>query len=203
MTLTKWIFSRLKCNTMIGGGINDSHLGFSTHRPSCPKLLQSITILAALAFVVMGCAAVGKVNPSGNYVLITGLVCTSPLMVDGDLNTGDTVYIEGTMGSGERSVTTPDSPYADMFAPTTVTLPAKRKVVLVVLHAKNLTNFKVLARDGREWIELQRFRKNRLNRVAVTTSAVTDAIRIIAIDFGQIRGRDRPEIQEIEVYGIP
>ncbi|MDE0042520.1 MAG: hypothetical protein OXT74_10830, partial [Candidatus Poribacteria bacterium] len=75
--------------------------------------------------------------------------------------------------------------------------------VMVVLHAKNLTNFKVLARDGKEWKELQRFRRNRLNRVAVTTSAETDAIRIIAIDFGQIRGRDRPEIQEIEVYEIP
>ena len=188
---------------MIGGGTNDSHLSFSTYRSSYPKLLHSVAILIVLGFVFMGCAAVGKVNPSGNYVLITGLVCTSPQMVDGDLNTGDTVYIEGTMGSGERSVTTPDSPYADMFAPTTVTLPEKRKVVMIALHAKNLTNFKVLARDGREWHELQRIRKNSLNRVAVTTSAVTDAVRIIAIDFGQIRGRSRPEIQEIQVYGIP
>lgn len=163
---------------------------------------RSIAILTALAVGVMGCAAIGKDNPSGNYIRVTGLVCTSPQMVDGDLNTGDTVYIEGTMGSGERSVIIPDSPYADMFAPTTVTLPAKREVVMIVLHAKNLTNFKVLAQDGREWKELQRFRSNRLNRVAVTTSALTDAIRIIAIDFGQIRGRDRPEIQEIEVYGI-
>ncbi len=121
-------------------------------------------------------------------------------MVDGNLNTGDTVYIEATMGSGERTVTTPNSPEADMFAPTTVTLPAKRKVVMIVLYGKNLTSFKVLARDGREWKELQRFRKNRLKRVAVTASAITDAIRIIAIDFGQIRGSPRPEIQEIEVY---
>ena len=44
--------------------------------------------------------------------------------------------------------------------------------------------------------------KNHLRRVAVTTSAVTDAIRIIALDFGQLRGKPRPEIQEIEVYGI-
>ena len=187
---------------MIGGGINDNHLGGSTFRPSCPKTPQAIAILMVLVFVSMGCAAVGKVNPSGNYVLIPGLVCTSPVMVDGDPNTGDTVYIEGTMGSGERTVTTPDSPYADMFAPTTVTLPTKRMVGMIVLHAKNLTNFKVLARDGREWKELQRFRNNLLNRVAITTSAVTDAVRIIAIDFGQIRGRGRPEIQEIEVYGI-
>ena len=164
---------------------------------------QSIAMLTAAAFVVTGCAAIGKDTPGGNYASVSGLVCTSPQMVDGDPNTGDTVYIEGTMGSGERSVITPDSQYADMFAPTTVTLPGKRNVVMIVLHAKYLTNFKVLARDGREWKELQRFRRNRLNRVAVTTSAETDAIRIIAIDFGQIRGRDRPEIQEIEVYEIP
>ena len=164
---------------------------------------QSIAILTALAFVVMGCAAIGKDDSIGNYIPISGLVCTSPQMVDGNLDTGDTVYIEGTMGSGERSVIIPDSQYADMFTPTTVTLPAKREVVMIVLHAKNLTNFKVLAQHGREWKELQRFRSNRLNRVAVTTSALTDAIRIIAIDFGQIRGRDRPEIQEIEVYGTP
>ena len=164
---------------------------------------QSVAVLIAIVFAFVGCAAVDKVNPRGDYVPISGLVCTSPQMVDGNPRTGDTVYVEGTMGSGERSVTNPDSPYADMFAPTTVTLPEIRNVAMIVLHAKNLTNFKVLARDGREWKELQRFRKNRLTRVAVTTSAVTDAIRIIAIDFGQIRGRDRPEIQEIEIFGIP
>ena len=163
---------------------------------------QSVAILTTLAFAFMGCAAVGKVNPSGNYVRISGVVCTSPQMVDGNPRTGDTVYIEATMGSGERTVTNPDSSYADMFAPTTVSLPARRKVVMIVLHGKNLTSFKVLARDGQEWKELQRFRKNHLKRVAVTTSAVTDAIRIIALDFGQIRGKPRPEIQEIEVYGI-
>lgn len=166
-------------------------------------MTRPIAILTALAFAATGCAVVYKVNPSGDHVPISGLVCTSPQMVDGDPRTGDTVYIEGSMGVGERSVTTPDSPYADMFAPTTVTLPEKRRVVMIVLHAENLTNFKVLARDGREWKELQRFRGNRLNRVAVTVSAVTDKIRIIAIDFGQIRGRNRPEIQEIEVYGAP
>ena len=166
-------------------------------------MLQSIALLTLISSASMGCAAVGKVNPTGNYVPISGLVCTSPQMVDGDPRTGDTVYIEGTMGSGERSVANPDSHYADMFAPTTVTLPTKRKVAMIVLYGKNLTSFKVLARDGQEWKELQRFRKNHLKRVAVTTSAVTDAIRIIAIDFGQIRGRSRPEIQEIEVFGLP
>ena len=166
-------------------------------------MTQSIAILSTAALVVTGCAAIGKDNRSANYAPVTGLVCTSPQMVDGDPHTGDTVYIEGTMGSGERTVITADSQYSDMFAPTTVTLPTKRNVVMIVLHATNLTNFKVLARDGKEWKELQRFRRNRLKRIAVTTAAETDAIRIIAIDFGQIRGRDRPEIQEIEVYAIP
>lgn len=166
-------------------------------------MTQLIALLITLVFASMGCAIVGKVKPSGDHVPITALKCTSPQMVDGDLRTGDTVYIEGSMGVGERTVTTPDSPYADMFAPTTVTLPEKRKVVMIVLHGENLTNFKVLARDGREWKELRRFRGNRLNRVAVTASTVTDSIRIIAIDFGEIQGRRRPEIQEIEVYGAP
>lgn len=203
MTSMRWIFSRLRCRTTIDRSANDSQLGSLSYKASFPTVPQSVAMLIMLAFTFMGCATVGKINPSGNYVPISELVCTSPQMVDGNLNTGDTVYIEGTMGSGERVVTTPDSQFADMFAPTTVTLPAKGKVAMIVLHAKNLTNFKVLAQDGREWKELQRFRNNRLNRVAVTTSAVTGAIRIIAIDFGQIRGRNRPEIQEIEVYGVP
>ncbi|MDE0299288.1 MAG: hypothetical protein OXN17_11690 [Candidatus Poribacteria bacterium] len=160
---------------------------------------QSIAMLTALAVAAMGCAAIGKGNGPSSYSTVPKMVCTSPQMVDGDLNTGDTLYIEGTMGSGERTVSTPDSQYADMFAPTTVTLPAKRRVVSIVLHARNLTNFKVLARDGSEWKELHRIRNNRLNRVVLTKSVETDALRFIAIDFGQIRGRPRPEIQEIEV----
>ena len=63
---------------------------------------QSVAILTTLAFAFMGCAAVGKVNPSGDYVRISGLACTSPQMVDGNPGTGDTVYIEATMGSGDE-----------------------------------------------------------------------------------------------------
>ena len=165
---------------------------------------KSTAKLSLLALVFIGCATFSKVQSNRNYVSIPGLVCTSPEMVDGDDRTGDTVYIGGSIGSGERTVTTPDSRYVQCIfdTPTMVNLPAEHKVGMIVLHGENLTNFKVLAKDGQKWKELRRFRNNRLKRVAVTTSTVTDAILIIAIDFDQIRGQPRPEIQEIEVYGI-
>ena len=152
--------------------------------------------------VFTGCVLFDNPKPGGNYVPITGLVCTSPEMVDGDLKTSDTVYVEGSMGVGEHSLMSPNSKAARWVAPTTVKLPTQQKVGMIVLYGENLTNFKVLAKDGKEWKELRRLRfRNPRKRVAITTPVVTNAIRIIAITDELIPKGRRPEIQEIQVYG--
>ena len=96
-----------------------------------------------------------------------------------------------------------DSPMAHLVAPTTVQLPKRSEVGMIVLYGEHLVEFKVLAKVGEEWKELQRFRKNRRKRVAVTTPVVTDMIRIVAVrDFFSAQ-KPRPRIQEIRVYVKP
>ena len=63
--------------------------------------------------------------------------------------------------------------------------------------------FKVLARVGEEWKELQRFRKNRRKCVAVTTPVVMDMIRIVVMKDFFTAQKPRPKIQEIQVYVKP
>ena len=95
--------------------------------------LWKFTFLSVLG----GCAVFGNLQPSGDYVPIAGLVCNSPDMVDGDMDTSDIVYIEGSIGVGERSkgisAMRLDSPAAHLVAPTTVQLPKRlcEKLILV------------------------------------------------------------------------
>ena len=93
-----------------------------------------------------------------------------------------------------------DSPLAHLIAPTTVQLPKQSEVGMIVLYGQHLVEFKVLARVGEEWKELQRFRNNRRNRIAVTTPVMTDMIRIVAIKDFFTAQKPRPSIQEIQVY---
>ena len=170
-------------------------------------MYQHLWKFTFLTLTLAGCAVLNNSEPRGDYVPITGLKCTSPEMVDGDMDTSDLVYIEGTMGVGEQSegISTMalDAPGAHLVAPTTVQLPQPYQVGMIVLYGENLTNFKVLAKEGEDWKELRRFRNNNRKRVAVTTSVVTDTIRVIAIGYGLIRKGHRPEIQEIQIYGKP
>ena len=144
---------------------------------------------------------------SGDYVLIAGLVCSSPEMVDGNMDTSDLVYIEGTIGvgKGNKGISTMrlDSPVAHLVSPTTIQLPKRSEVGMIVLYAEDLVDFDVLAKAGEEWKELQRFRNNRRKRIVVTTPVVTDTIRIIAIKGHLGSKNPRPSIQEIQVYAKP
>ena len=162
-----------------------------------------------LTCVLAGCTVFSNSQPSGDYVPIAGLVCNSPEMVDGNMGTSDLVYIEGGRGGGEQnrnkriSTMRLDSPLAHLIAPTTVQLPKRHEVGMIVLYGEHLMDFKVLAKVGEEWKELQRFRNNRRKRVAVTTPVVTDMIRIVVIKDFFTAQKSRPSIQEIQIYVKP
>ena len=160
-----------------------------------------------LTYVFAGCMVLSNSQPNGDYVPIAGLVCSSPEMVDGNMDTSDLVYIAGTIDVGKRnkgiSTMQLNSPVAHLVSPTTVQLPKQYTVGMIVLHAEDLVNFDVLAKVGEEWKELQRFRNNRRKRIVVTTPVLTDTIRIIAIK-GHIGSKNpRPSVQEIQVYAKP
>lgn len=163
--------------------------------------------LTFLTYVFTGCAMFSNSLPTGDYVPITGLVCSSPEMVDGNMDTSDLVYIGGSMsvGKGNKaiSITRLDSPVAHLVSPTTVQLPKPYKVGMIVFYAIDLVDFDVLAKVDKEWKELQRFRNNRRKRIVVTTPVVTDMIRIIAIKGHLGIKNPRPSIQEIQVYAKP
>ena len=174
------------------------------HEKGMRSVFQQLWKFTFLTCVLGGCAVFGNVQPSGDYVPIAGLVCNSPEMVDGDMATRDFVYIEGSIGVGERNqgigAMRLDSPVAHLVAPTTVQLPKRSEVGMIVLYGEHLVDFNVLAKEGEKWKELRRFRKNSRKRIMMTTSVVTDTIRIIAIKG--VRGSKNPRstIQEIEVY---
>ena len=160
-----------------------------------------------LACVFAGCTVLSNSQPRGDYVPIAGLICNSPEMVDGDMDTSDLVYIAGTISLGKRnkgiSAMQLNSPVAHLVAPTTVQLPKQYEVGMIVLYGEDLVDFDVLAKVDEEWKELQRFRNNRRKRIVVTTAVVTDTIRIIAIKGHVGIKNPRPSIQEIRVYTKP
>ena len=170
-------------------------------------MFRQLWKFAFLTYAFAGCTVFSNSQPSGDYILIAGLVCSSPEMVDGNMDTSDLVYIEGTIGVGKRnkgiSTMQLDSPVAHLVSPTTVRLPKRYEVGMIVLYGERLVDFDVLAKAGEEWKELQRFRNNRRKRIVVTTPVVTDTIRIIAIKGHLGSKNPRPSIQEIQVYAKP
>ena len=170
-------------------------------------MFRQLWKFAFLTCVFASCAVFRNSQPSGDYVLIAGLVCSSPEMVDSNMDTSDLVYIEGTIGvgKGNKGISTMrlDSPVAHLVSPTTVQLPKRYEVGMIVLYGERLVDFDVLAKAGEEWKELQRFRNNRRKRIVVTTPVATDTIRIIAIKGHLGSKNPRPSIQEIQVYAKP
>ncbi len=170
-------------------------------------MFRQLWKFAFLTCVFAGCAVFSNSQLTNDYAPIAGLICSSPEMVDGDMDTSDLVYIEGTIGVGNRNrginTLQLNSPVAHLISPTTVQLSKRSEVGMVVLYAEDLVDFNVLAKVGEEWKELQRFRNNRRKRIVVTTPVVTDTIRIIAIK-GHIGSKNpRPSIREIQVYVNP
>ena len=87
-------------------------------------MFRQLCIFTFLTCVFIGCAMFSNSQPSGDYVPIAGLVCNSPEMIDGNMNTSDLVYIGGSMsvGKGNKAISAMrlDSPVAHLVAPTTV-----------------------------------------------------------------------------------
>ena len=117
-------------------------------------MFQQLWKFTFLTCVFAGCAVFSNSQPSGDYVAITGLVCNSPEMVDGDMETRDLVYIEGGRGGGELNKNKRigkmrlDSPLAHLVAPTTVQLPKQSEVGMIVLYGETFGGIQGL---GKGW----------------------------------------------------
>lgn len=175
-------------------------------------------ILILLTLFLLGCESslfkkVFKEQQwSENYALADGVRCTTPEMIDGDINTaGKTMFPEKVYGS--PLLTTIPSTEAEVI------LPEKKSINKIVIRSENLKNFSVLASTGEKdsWKVIKEFDKNAEKEIVVRTSVVTDRIKIRAkADFSfSGLGTDRanigivktgkvvePEIQEIELYGF-
>jgi len=151
---------------------------------------------------------------SENYALAEGVKCTSPEMIDGDVNTaGKTIFPEGVYGKTVYG--------AFPSAEVEVTLPEKKSIRKIVIRSEDLSAFDVLASIGEkgDWKLIKEFEKNTEKEIVIRTSVVTDKIKIRARGKSSFAGTERgivhggvmtmrsttvtePEILEIELYGL-
>ena len=142
---------------------------------------------------------------SENYALADGVICTSPEMIDGDINTiGRAAFPERISG---RTVYG-----AFPNAEVEITLPEKKSIHKIVIHSENLGSFKVLASDmaTQDWKIIEEVDKSDLKDFVIRTSLVTDKIMIRARGLASSAGDGNintvrvaePEIKEIELYGF-
>ena len=151
---------------------------------------------------------------SENYALADGVRCTSPEMIDGDVNTaGKTVFPERVYGKTVYG--------AFPSAEVEVTLPEKKSIRKIVIRSEDLSTFQVLASVDRkdDWKLIEEFDNNTEKEIVIRTSVVTDKIKIRARAESKFEGTERaivhggvmtmrsskisePEIQEIELYGF-
>ena len=150
---------------------------------------------------------------SENYALADGVRCTSPEMIDGDVNTvGEAAFPEGVRG---RTVYG-----AFPNAEVEITLPEKKSIRKIVIRSDDLKSFDVLASAGRDdWKLITEFDNNKETDITIRTSVVTDRIKIRARGKASFDGTKRsvvqgalmttrsasiaePEIREVELYGF-
>lgn len=151
---------------------------------------------------------------SENYALADGVRCTSPEMIDGDINTvGKAPFPERVYGKTVFG--------AFPSAEVDITLPEKKSIRKIVIRSDDLSDFSVLASAGGpdEWKLIKEFSNNREKEVVIRTSVVTDKIKIRARGKSTFEGAERavvhgaltimrsakvtePEIREIELYGF-
>lgn len=177
-----------------------------------------ILCLASISMGLMGCGSAffqtlfKEQEWSENYALADGVDCTSPEMIDGDVNTsGATVFPERVRG---RTVYG-----AFPSAEAEVILPEKKPIRKIVIRSEDLVSFDVLASIGEreDWKLIKEFEKNTKKEIVIRTSVVTDKIKIRArpkstfegVESSIVRGTiirsstvTEPEIQEIELYGF-
>ena len=148
---------------------------------------------------------------SENYVLADGVICTSPEMIDGDINTVGRASFPERVGGRTVYGAFPN-------AEVDITLPEKKSIHKIVIYSDKLESFRIMASAGTggNWKEIANFDNNTEKMIVIKASVVTDKIKIrarpIAGDSsvaardvglaGRVRAMLEPEIQEIELYGF-
>jgi len=183
------------------------------------RLVGVLSLLVCLGFM-LGCGGitsklVSKQEWSENYALMKGATATSPEMIDGNVRTlGETTFPEGAQGVVGAS------PASEAI----VTLPEKKVIRRIVIHAANLKTFGVYAdKGGGDWDIIKDVKSVKSNPIelSVTTAFPTDRIRVRVLttdDDAEVRRKERArtggfsrftgsrraqgKIYEIELYGF-
>ncbi|MFQ5885367.1 MAG: hypothetical protein ACE5IO_09755, partial [Thermoplasmata archaeon] len=120
-----------------------------------------ILCLASISIGLAGCesalfqAIFQEQEWSENYALADGVRCTSPEMIDGDVNTaGKAAFPEGVYGRAVYG--------AFPSAEAEVTLPEKKSISKIVIRSEDLSKFDVLASIGErgDWKLIKEFDNN-------------------------------------------
>ena len=159
-------------------------------------------ICVLVVFLCAGCSELFVPQQfSENYALADGVTCNAPAAVDGNLDTAS---------NNTRIL---------------ISLPEMKSIRKIVIHSPNISDFILYESIGQEgeWKIIKGIKGNKLTRVVINTQVTTDRIRMFISDTRgkryskpgvakDIAGRDvltfsrqmdaRPEIQEIELYGL-
>jgi hypothetical protein len=181
---------------------------------------SGIFAIVICLLLVLGCGGivgklVSKQEWSENYALMDGVRATSPEMIDGRTRTfGETTFPEGTQGVYGMS------PASEAI----VTLPERKVIRRIVIHAPNLKEFDVFVDKGNDdWEIIKEVNsvKSKPIDLSIIAPFPTDRIRVRVLgttDDAQIQrrrssqgggrffqrgGRRAPaRIHEIELYGF-
>ncbi len=158
-------------------------------------------IIISIFLSFIGCSALFVPQElSENYALMPGVECDAPEAVDGDLN---------TVSNNTR---------------IHIFLPEKKSIRRIIIHSPNISNFIIYESTGGEgqWKIIKSFKGNTQTRIEINTQVTTDKIRIFITDTTGVRYVGpgvsknkngfyqkvdaqldaRPQIQEIELYGL-
>ena len=172
-----------------------------------------------ISFLMIGCSALFSVQEwSDNYALMEGVRATSPQMIDGKLETvGETIFSTETQRRLVRG-----------GSEVVVTLPEKKKIHRIVLHADNLKHFIIYADkgggiiDGSDWQYVKEMQSVKTNPIdlRVMIPYPTDRLRVRVLktteDAQLAREKNQRlggitfvsstgapgKIREIEIYGF-
>ncbi len=182
--------------------------------------------LFCCSIILIGCSVLFSAQEwSDNYALMDGARSTSPQMIDGKLETvGETIF--SSTGGGARAG---GIGYANFKgSEVIVTLPEKKRIHRIVLHADNLKRIIIYADkgggiiDGSNWQFVKEMQsiKTKTVDLKITIPYLTDRIRILvlkttedaqlvresSVNLGGLRiigSRGAPgKIREIELYGF-
>jgi len=176
-----------------------------------------VLFLVSILVCLIGCesplfqAVFQEQKWSENYVLADGVICTSPEMIDGDINTVGKAHFPDRVGGRTVYGAFPN-------AEVDITLPEKKSIHKIVIYSNKLESFRVMASigTGENWKEIANLDNNTEKMIVIKASVVTDKIKIRARPIsgnssiaardvglaGRVRQMLEPEIQEIELYGF-